>query len=42
LQAVKPVMKLDIPKDAEILCCFIFLVEKFLANSENLIKSRLN
>ncbi len=34
LKAVKPVMKPDIPKDAEILLCFVFLVEKFLANGE--------
>jgi hypothetical protein len=42
LQAVEPVMKLDIPRDAEILRCFVFLVEKFLANGEfDKIKARL-
>ncbi len=42
LKAVKPVMKPDIPKDAEILRCFVFLVEKFLANGEfDKIKARL-
>jgi len=42
LQAVEPVMKPDIPRDAEILRCFVFLVEKFLANGEfDKIKARL-
>jgi hypothetical protein len=35
-------MKSDVPHDAEILCCFVFLVEKFLANGEfDKIKARL-
>ena len=34
LTVVKPVRKPDIPRGAEILCCFVFLVEKFLANGE--------
>jgi hypothetical protein len=38
LQAVMPVMKDDIPEDAEVLRCFIFLVEKFL-QTENLRRS---
>jgi hypothetical protein len=33
LKAITPVMKADVPEDAEVLRCFIFLVEKFLANS---------
>jgi hypothetical protein len=42
LKAVEPVMKSDVPHDAEILCCFVFLVEKFLANGEfDKIKARL-
>jgi hypothetical protein len=42
LKAVEPVMRPDIPKDAEILRCFVFLVEKFLANGEfDKIKARL-
>ena len=42
LKAVERVMKPDIPKDAEILRCFVFLVEKFLANGEfDKIKARL-
>ncbi len=32
LKAVMPVFKKDIPKDAQILRSFIFLVEKYLAN----------
>jgi hypothetical protein len=37
-----PVMKADVPEDAEVLRCFIFLVEKFLANGEfDKIKARL-
>jgi hypothetical protein len=41
-KVVDPVMKLDIPKDAEILRCFVFLVEKYLANGEfDKIKARL-
>jgi hypothetical protein len=34
LNALKPVLKAEIPEDAEILRCFIFLVEKFLANGQ--------
>ncbi len=30
LKAVIPVMRHDIPEDAEVLRCFIFMVEKFL------------
>jgi len=42
LRAVEPVMKPDIPRDAEILRCFVFLVEKFLVNGEfDKIKARL-
>jgi hypothetical protein len=42
LKAIVPVMIADVPKDAEDLRCFIFLVEKFLANGEfNKIKARL-
>jgi hypothetical protein len=42
LKALTPVMKADVPEDAEILWCFIFLVEKFLANGEfDKIKARL-
>jgi hypothetical protein len=42
LKAVEPVMKPNIPKDAEILRFFVFLVEKFLANGEfDKIKARL-
>jgi hypothetical protein len=32
LKAVMPVMKKDVPEDAQVLRSFIFLVEKFLAN----------
>lgn len=42
LKAVMPVMKSEVPEDAEILRCFIFLVEKFFANGEfEKIKARL-
>jgi hypothetical protein len=42
LKAVMPVMKDEVPEDAEVLRCFIFLVEKFLANGEfEKIKARL-
>jgi hypothetical protein len=42
LEALVPVMKADVPEDAEVLRCFIFLVEKFLANGEfDKIKARL-
>jgi hypothetical protein len=42
LKAVIPVMKNEVPEDAEVLRCFIFLVEKFLANGEfEKIKARL-
>jgi hypothetical protein len=42
LEVLIPVMKSDIPKDAYILRCFIFLVEKFSANGEfDKIKARL-
>ncbi len=42
LEVLMPVMKSDIPEDAEVLRCFIFLVEKFLANGEfDKIKARL-
>ncbi len=42
LTVVKPVRKPDIPRGAEILCCFVFLVEKFLANGEfDKIEARL-
>jgi hypothetical protein len=42
LWAIEAVMKLDIPRDAEILRCFVFLVEKILANREvDKIKARL-
>jgi hypothetical protein len=42
LQAITPVLKAEVPKDAEILRCFIFLVEKFLANGQfDKIKARL-
>ncbi len=42
LKAVMPVMKSEVPQDAEILRCFIFLVEKFFANGEfEKIKARL-
>jgi hypothetical protein len=42
LEALMPVMKSNIPEDAEVLRCFIFLVEKFLANGEfDKIKARL-
>jgi hypothetical protein len=34
LKALMPVMREDIPEDAEVLCSFIFFVEKFLANGE--------
>ncbi len=34
LKALMPVMREDIPEDAEILRSFIFLVEKFLANGD--------
>jgi hypothetical protein len=34
LQAVMPVMKDEVPEDAEVLRCFIFLVETFFANGE--------
>ncbi len=34
LKALLPVLREDIPEDAEILRSFIFLVEKFLANGE--------
>jgi hypothetical protein len=41
-KALSPVMKADVPEDAEVLRCFIFLVEKFLANGEfDKIKARL-
>jgi hypothetical protein len=42
LKAVMPVMKSEVPQDAEILRCFIFLVEKFFANGKfEKIKARL-
>jgi hypothetical protein len=42
LQALTPVLKAEVPKDAEVLRCFIFLVEKFLANGQfEKIKARL-
>jgi hypothetical protein len=42
LKAVKPVMKPNIPKNAELLCCFVFLVEKFLVSGEfDKIKAQL-
>jgi hypothetical protein len=42
LQALQPVLKADVPEDAEILRCFIFLVEKFLADGQfDKIKARL-
>jgi hypothetical protein len=42
LKAVIPVMKSEVPQDAEILRCFIFLVEKFFANGKfEKIKARL-
>jgi hypothetical protein len=42
LWVIEPVMKPDIPRDAEILRCFVFLVEKILANREvDKIKARL-
>jgi hypothetical protein len=41
LKALMPVVKTDIPKDAEIFRCFIFLVETFFVNGEfNKIKAR--
>jgi hypothetical protein len=42
LKALQPVLKADVPEDAEILRCFIFLVEKFLADGQfDKIKARL-
>jgi len=42
LKTIESVMKPDIPKDAEILRCFVFLIEKFLVNGEfDKIKARL-
>jgi len=42
LKAVIPVMRHDLPEDAEVLRCFIFLVERFLANGEfDKVKARL-
>jgi hypothetical protein len=42
LKAVIPVMKDEVPEDAEVLRFFIFLVEKFLANGEfDKIKAQL-
>jgi hypothetical protein len=42
LRALQPVLKADVPEDAEILRCFIFLVEKFLGSGQfDKIKARL-
>jgi hypothetical protein len=42
LKALLPVMREDIPEDAEILRSFIFLVEKFLANGDfDKVKARV-
>lgn len=42
LKALMPVMREDIPEDAEILRSFIFLVEKFLANGDfDKVKGRI-
>ncbi len=42
LKVLLPVMHEDIPEDAEILCSFIFLVEKFLANGDfDKVKGRM-
>jgi hypothetical protein len=42
LKALMPVMREDIPEDAEILCSFIFLVKNFLANGDfDKVKGRI-